>query len=288
VEFGMSPASRVPDDRDPAPRPDLPGGSADPHILDNLRGLLSDGRSAVVATVIATSRSVPRHTGAKMLIVDDGRTIGSIGGGEMESRVLEEAADCLADRSPRILDYELLDPSAGDPGVCGGEVTIYLEPHMPPPTLIVIGCGHVGRAVVSLASWLGFKVIANDDRIDVARELADGLPDHSGVQVLPGTLADVLGDLHLTDNDYGVVVTRNVEVDIQNLPHLLATDVGRVGVMGSRRRWDTTKRSLLDAGVSEADLERVTSPIGMDIGAETPEEIAVSILAQVVDHRRVS
>ena len=159
---------------------------------------------------------------------------------------------------------------------------------MPPPTLIVIGCGHVGRAVVSLASWLGFNVIANDDRIDVARELADGLPAHSGVQVLPGTLADVLGDLHLTDNDYGVVVTRNVEVDIQNLPHLLATDVGRVGVMGSRRRWDTTKRSLLDAGVSEADLERVTSPIGMDIGAETPEEIAVSILAQVVDHRRVS
>jgi len=284
----MSPANRVPADRDPIPRPDLPEGSADPHILDNLRGLLSEGRSVVVATVIATTRSVPRHTGAKMLIVDDGRQIGSIGGGEMESRVLEEAAGCLADRNPRILDYQLLDPNAGDPGVCGGEVTIYLEPHMPPPTLLVIGCGHVGRAVVNLASWLGFHVVANDDRIDVARELADGLPSHSGVQVLPGTLAEVLGGLRLTDNDYGVVVTRNVEVDIQNLPHLLATDVGRVGVMGSRRRWDTTKNSLLDAGVSEADLERVTSPIGMDIGAETPEEIAVSILAQVVDHRRVS
>lgn len=284
----MSPANRVPADRDPIPRPDLPEGSADPHILDNLRGLLSEGRSVVLATVIATTRSVPRHTGAKMLIVDDGRQIGSIGGGEMESRVLEEAAGCLADRNPRILDYQLLDPNAGDPGVCGGEVTIYLEPHMPPPTLLVIGCGHVGRAVVNLASWLGFHVVANDDRIDVARELADGLPSHSGVQVLPGTLAEVLGGLRLTDNDYGVVVTRNVEVDIQNLPHLLATDVGRVGVMGSRRRWDTTKNSLLDAGVSEADLERVTSPIGMDIGAETPEEIAVSILAQVVDHRRVS
>ena len=284
----MSPANRVPADRDPIPRPDLPEGSADPHILDNLRGLLSEGRSVVLATVIATTRSVPRHSGAKMLIVDDGRQIGSIGGGEMESRVLEEAAGCLADRNPRILDYQLLDPNAGDPGVCGGEVTIYLEPHMPPPTLLVIGCGHVGRAVVNLASWLGFHVIANDDRIDVARELADGLPSHSGVQVLPGTLAEVLGGLRLTDNDYGVVVTRNVEVDIQNLPHLLATDVGRVGVMGSRRRWDTTKNSLLDAGVSEADLERVTSPIGMDIGAETPEEIAVSILAQVVDHRRVS
>ncbi|MEC9425541.1 MAG: XdhC family protein [Actinomycetota bacterium] len=284
----MSPANRVPADRDPIPRPDLPEGSADPHILDNLRGLLSEGRSVVLATVIATTRSVPRHTGAKMLIVDDGRQIGSIGGGEMESRVLEEAAGCLADRNPRILDYQLLDPNAGDPGVCGGEVTIYLEPHMPPPTLLVIGCGHVGRAVVNLASWLGFHVVANDDRIDVARELADGLPSHSGVQVLPGTLAEVLGGLRLTDNDYGVVVTRNVEVDIQNLPHLLATDVGRVGVMGSRRRWDTTKNSLLDAGVSEADLERVTSPIGIDIGAETPEEIAVSILAQVVDHRRVS
>ena len=85
-----------------------------------------------------------------------------------------------------------------------------------------------------------------------------------------------------------MVVTRNAQVDVENLPHLLATEVGTVGVMGSQRRWDTTRKSLLDGGVSEADLERVTSPVGIEIGAETPEEIAVSILAQVVDRQRTT
>lgn len=159
---------------------------------------------------------------------------------------------------------------------------------MPPPTILIIGCGHVGRAVVDLASWLGFHVVATDDRIDVAEELAEGLPDESGVVVRPGALADVLADLRLAANDHAVVVTRNVQVDVENLPHLLATEVGTVGVMGSQRRWDTTRKSLLDGGVSETDLERVTSPVGIEIGAETPEEIAVSILAQVVDRQRTT
>ena len=284
----MSPTADIPDDRDPRPRPALLDGAVDPHILNNLRGLLADGQSAVLATIISTTRSVPRRTGAKMLVVDDGRRIGSVGGGEMESRVSEEAVDCLADGCSRLLEYRLVDPGAGDPGICGGEVTIYLEPHMPPPTILVIGCGHVGRAVVDLASWLGFHVVATDDRFDVAEELTEGLPGGSGVVVRPGALADVLVDLRLGADDHAVVVTRNVQIDIENLPHLLATEVGTVGVMGSQRRWDTTRKSLLDAGVSEVNLERVTSPIGIEISAETPEEIAVSILAQVVDRQRTT
>lgn len=282
----MSPSFTPSDNYELRHQPVLQDGAVDPRILSSLLSLLSEGRSVVLATVISTKRSVPRRTGAKMLVADDGHRIGSVGGGEMESRVVEEASHCLADGNSRLLDYRLVDPDSGDPGVCGGEVTIYLEPHMPPPTILVIGCGHVGRAVVDLASWLGFRVIATDDRPEAAESLADGLPSGSNIVVKSGLLTDVLADLELTEADHAVLVTRNVQVDVENLPHLLSTNVGTVGVMGSKRRWETTKESLVAAGVSDSNLERVTSPIGMEIGAETPEEIAVSILAQVVARQR--
>ncbi len=284
----MNPRPDVVGDDEPRPRPALTGGTVDPRILDSLHGLVSEGRSVVLATVIATSRSVPRRAGAKMLVVDDGRRIGTVGGGEMEARVADEAAACLADGRSRLLDYRLVDPGAGDPGVCGGDVTIHLEPHMPPSTVLVIGCGHVGRAVVDLAAWLGFHVVATDDRSDVADGLADGLPAGSTVEVRSGDLSEVLAGVRLGPDDHAVVVTRNAQVDVADLPHLLATGVGTIGVMGSLRRWDTTRQALLDGGADEADLARVTSPVGVEIGAETPEEIAVSILAQVVGHRRTA
>ncbi len=284
----MSGRPNLPDDLDPHLRRFLSGGAVDPRILETLTQLIAEGRSVVSATVIATSRSVPRRPGAKMLVVDDGRCIGTVGGGEMEARVTEEADVCFADGRSRLLEYRLVDPGAGDPGVCGGDVTIHLELHMPSSKVLVIGCGHVGRAVVDLASWLGFHVVAVDDRDEVADGLADGLPEDSTVEVRSGRLAEVLVDVRLGTNDHAVVVTRNAQVDISNLPHLLATEVGSIGVMGSLRRWETTRQALLDNGISEDDLDRVTSPVGVEIGAETPEEIAVSILAQVVGHRRMT
>ena len=282
--------SGLPDDWMSRDRPLLTKGAVDPQILDHLRALLDNGRSAVLATVIATSHSVPRRAGAKMLIADDGSQIGTVGGGEMEARVTDEAATCLANGQARLVEYRLVDPGVGDPGVCGGSVTIHLEPHMPQPTVLVIGCGHVGRAVVDLAQWLGYRVVATDDRLEVAAELADRLSTDStsnAVRVHGGTLRDLLADLQLGPNDYAVAVTRNAQIDVANLPHLLATPVGSIGVMGSLRRWKTTQSALTTAGVEIGDLTRVTSPVGMEIGAETPEEIAVSILAQVVSHRRV-
>ena len=284
----MSDCPNLPEDLAPHPRRLLSGGTIDPGLLETLHCLITEGRSAVLATVIATSRSVPRRAGARMLVVDDGRCIGTVGGGEMEARVTEEADACLADGRSRLLDYRLVDPGAGDPGVCGGDVTIHLELHMPSSKVLVIGCGHVGSAVVDLASWLGFHVVATDDRNEVADGLAGGLPKDSAVEVRPGRLAEVLADVGLGANDHAVVVTRNAQVDVANLPHLLATGVGSIGVMGSLRRWETTRQALLDKGIYEADLDRVTSPVGVEIGAETPEEIAVSILAQVVGYRRMT
>lgn len=251
-------------------------------LIRELLDSVEHGRAVVLATVIATDRSVPRHAGSKMLVYRDGTTRGSIGGGEMEARVVAEALESLADGRTRLLDYELLDPSSGDPGVCGGTVRLYLEPHMPTPTIFVIGCGHVGRAVVDLAHWMGFRVVAYDDRPEhVAPE---SLP-HADV-VVSGDLADAMRQYPPTAETHVVMVTRNVALDLTLLPTVLRSEARSIGLMGSKRRWTTTRLRLLESGIAEEQLQRIQSPIGIELQAETPEEIAVSILAEIVAMRR--
>ncbi|MCJ7753168.1 MAG: XdhC family protein, partial [Thermoanaerobaculales bacterium] len=122
-------------------------GDQDRRVLFELTAAVEAGRPVVLATVVGTRRSTPRRPGTKMLVFGDGETFGTIGGGEMESRVIAAATGALSDRRPQLLEYALVDPTRGDPGICGGEVKIYLEPYMPRHTVYVIGCGHVGRAV---------------------------------------------------------------------------------------------------------------------------------------------
>lgn len=251
-------------------------------LIASLLAGVANGRAGVLATVIATSRSVPRRPGSKMIVWGDGTTSGTIGGGMMEARVVTESEAALADGFTRLITYDLVDPSRGDPGVCGGTVTVYLEPYMPTPTVFVIGCGHVGKAVVELAHWLGFRVVAFDDRAELVSGDAVPLAD---VRVT-GTIADALSVAPITTETHVVLVTRNVAVDLELLPILVATPARSIGVMGSGRRWQTTLSALADAGVRPEALVRVTSPVGLELGAETPEEIAVSILAEIVQLRR--
>ncbi|MGI9604988.1 MAG: XdhC family protein [Acidimicrobiales bacterium] len=253
-------------------------------MIPELAAAIQNGEAVVLATVVRTHRSVPRRHGSKMLVFADGRTVGTIGGGLMEHRVELEAATALSEGTPRLLSYALVDPSDGDPGVCGGEVEIYLEPYMPSPTLFVIGAGHVGKAVVDLGHWLGLRVLLWDDRAD----LIDGLGELDTVEgVHTGAIEKVLDSQTITSADSIVMVTRNVALDVEILPHLLATSAGYVGLMGSNRRWVTTRAALVESGAAEADLDRIHAPIGIEIHAETPEEIAVSILAEVIGNRHV-
>jgi xanthine dehydrogenase accessory factor len=251
-------------------------------ILAELLTAAERGEAVVLATVVDTRRSVPRRAGSKMLIYADGRASGTIGGGEMEARVVSEAGAAHADGRTRLLTYELLDPATGDPGVCGGEVQIYLEPYMPTPTIYVIGCGHVGKAVVELAHWLGFRVVATDDRAALATSELLPMAD----AVVGGSIVEALAVAPVTSETHVVVVTRNVAVDLALLPHLVRTPARSIGVMGSKRRWTTTRSKLIDAGLTEADLARITAPIGLELHAETPQEIAVSILGEIVASRR--
>ncbi|HXZ63234.1 MAG TPA: selenium-dependent molybdenum cofactor biosynthesis protein YqeB [Streptosporangiaceae bacterium] len=246
-------------------------------LLPELLAAIEAREPVALATVVETKRSAPRHAGSKMLVWADGRYSGSVGGGEMEARVIAEARLALADGRTRLLHYELLDPGRGDPGVCGGEVAVYLEPCVPDPTVLVVGCGHVGREVASLAHWLGLRVVATDDRPEMVTR--DRLPDAD--ILIAGPVADAIGAVR-ADQTHAVVVTRSMLVDLDVVPQLLAAGMRSVGVIGSSRRWQTTRARLLARGVPACDLDRVRNPIGLELAAETPREIALSILAEVV------
>ena len=252
--------------------------SEDHRLLSELTGAVQAGDPVVLATVVATKRSVPRRAGTKMLVYGDGRIVGTVGGGEMESRVIAEAKTALRTGRTKLLDYSLLAPDRGDPGVCGGEVQIYLEPHMPAHTVLVVGAGHVGRAVVDLAHWLGYTTVVTDDRAD---RLTEGEMPNADVRIA-GSIEQALATHPITPETSVIVVSRNVDIDVAAIPALLGTPARYIGVMGSDRRWKTTRSLLIDRGLDETALVRIHAPIGIEIGAETLEEIAVSILSEVI------
>jgi xanthine dehydrogenase accessory factor len=235
-----------------------------------------------LATVVGTRRSVPRRAGAKMLVFEDGRQLGTVGGGGLERRVVETACESLVTGRPVTLEVDLVDPARGDPGVCGGTVSVYVEPVMPRPHVVVVGCGHVGSAVIQLAHWLGCRVTAVDDREQVAdpTNLADA------DVVLAGPLTESLAAARIDERSHVIVVTRDVGLDVEVLAGALVTPARTIGVMGSARRWSTARSRLAEQGVPDEQLARVSSPIGLDIDAETPEEIALAIMAEIVGGRR--
>ncbi|MFZ0548623.1 MAG: XdhC family protein [Candidatus Promineifilaceae bacterium] len=247
-------------------------------VLKALVAAQEQGEPAVLATIVRENGSVPRHAGSKMLVYSDGRFIGSVGGGEMESLMIEEALAALADGQPRMVPYQLAEPSQSGPDVYGGEVEIFLEPYQSPATVFVVGCGHVGRAVAYLAGWLGFHVVVTDDRPDlVTPEVVPGASLY-----LAGSIESALDQFKVTAQTYTIIVTRNAEVDRHLLPHLLATPTPYIGIIGSKRRWHETKRLLTEDGITADQLARFHSPVGLELNAETPKEIAVSILAEVI------
>jgi len=249
-------------------------------ILKLLNDAIEAGEPVVLCTVVNTKGSVPRHEGSKMLVYNDGKFEGSIGGGEVESRVLAEALLSFRDGKTRFLTYDLIDPKKGDAGLCGGVLTVFVEPFLELPTVIVVGAGHVGKPIVHLAKWLGFRVVVSDDREVLCTP--DEIP---GADLyLPVSMSKIPEEITLNSRTYLVLVTRGSDVDVEGLPALLQTDVPYIGLIGSKRRWAHTQEKLLENGISKEDINRVKSPIGIFIHAETPNEIAVSIMAEIIDH----
>lgn len=247
-------------------------------VFHALAELEDKNKAGALCTIVKSQGSTPRGTGSKMLVYTDGAIAGTVGGGEMESRVIAEALEAIKDGKPRLLEYDMIDPSRGDPGVCGGQLEVFVEPLQPKPTIVVIGSGHVGKAVAQLAKWLGFHVAVNDDRPEFCTP--EAVPDAD--EYFPIPMAELPGSLEITPWTYLILTTRGANIDVAGLPPLLKTPASYIGVIGSKRRWATTRKKLLEAGVTEEKIDRVRSPIGLELNAETPEEIAVSIMAEII------
>ena len=248
-------------------------------ILDQLLEAQKDGTAVALCIVVETRGAVPRPAGSKMLVYANGRSVGSVGGGELEMRTVEAALESLKDGKTRMIEHSLAAESPNSIGVCGGDVMVYIEPQVTKPILLILGAGHVGQAVAKLAQFLDFRVIVSDDRAELCT--SDVIPGN--VEFLPMLMSEIPAHLPIDERVYIVGTTRGSDVDIEGLPALLEGNPAYVGLIGSKNRWNYTRKALVERNVDPEKIAMVKSPIGLFIKAETPNEIAVSILAEVIE-----
>ena len=240
------------------------------------------GDSVALATIVKATGSTPREAGTKILIYPDGSIVDTIGGGSLEANVIAEAQAALGEGKPRLVCYELRDSEVGDPGICGGEAEIFIEVINPRPTVLIVGTGHVGRSIVGLSSFLGFRTVVLDDRAEFAN--AERLPQAD--EIIVGDIGEQLARFNINPQTHIVIVTRGHEHDRDALRQVVSSPAAYIGMIGSRRKVKMVFGQLQKDGVTEEALATVHAPIGLEIHAETPEEIALSIMAEIVMVRR--
>jgi xanthine dehydrogenase accessory factor len=232
-----------------------------------------------VVTVAATRGSVPREAGAKMIVYSSGKTSGTIGGGKFESLVIAESLEALRGRQPLLKMYPLHEGGTESFGaICGGEVTVFIEPQNAGEAIVLVGGGHCAQAIAKLARECGWHVTIVDDRQEV---LAEDSAAH--MKIGGPSAAEFIASKLWQGDEALIMVSRNFEIDREALHAALQqTGIGYVGMIGSERKVRRVFDELRTRGVSETALATVHAPLGLDIGADSPAEIAVSILAEVM------
>ncbi len=249
-------------------------------IYEEIVRLKKLGRASALATIVESKGSSPQKQGAKMLVRDDGTLLGTLGGGCIEADVVAYAKMAMQDGQPRTVPFELNEREGGL--VCGGTVTVYIEPLVADPRLVILGAGHVGKALAKLARFTGFQVTVADDRSQFANR--DNIPDAH--ELVVSGFPEVFARVPVDRGTYLVIATRGHNHDFEAVQAALRTDAGYIGLLGSRRKKGILINTLKAAGFSQEDIRRVTIPVGLPIGSVTPEEIAVSIMAEVIQRRR--
>ena len=254
-------------------------------FYDEVARLLRGGRVLVVATLSSSHGSTPRRTGAKMIVCDSEETFFSIGGGAFEALVIEDAKEAM--RTGRGFEKEYRFTEQGDEAtgmVCGGVARVLFELVTPPLPLFIFGGGHVGRELAHLTARLGFEVTVVDDRPAYLEE--ERYP--GGVRLLRAGRDFSAGLPEIPPGGYVAVVTRCHKTDLAAVRHAVGRGAAYVGLIGSRRKVRTVLERAEQMGASPQDLRQVRGPIGLPIGAESPEEIAVSIAAEMIAVRHAS
>ncbi len=248
-------------------------------VFEAVTDALERGEPAALVTIVSTTGSTPQRVGAKMLVFADGRMVGTIGGGCYENDAFWKAREAIGNRRPQLVHYELDDDFAQETGlICGGQMSVYIEPIEPSPELYVIGAGHVGFHLANLAHEVGFRVHVVDDREKFAN--TERFPH--AAEVLTEDIPTWLGRTVLQPHAYVVVVTRGHTNDLDAMRALAPRDLRYLGLIGSRAKVARIYDALTAEGMPADALKHVHAPIGLDIGAVTPQEIAVSILAELI------
>src|SRR5438477_2669184 len=252
-------------------------------VLTELVKALERGEEVALVTIVAAQGSTPQRVGAKMLVYPDGRTAGTIGGGCYENDALGKAKEALIARKPRLVKYDLTDDFAEESGlICGGQMTVYIEPVEAAPQLYIVGAGHVGHQLAHVARPVGFRIHVLDDREKFAN--VERFPEAD--EIIVDSIPDWLHKAEIPPSAYVVVVTRGHTHDLDALRSLAARDLRYIGLIGRKAKVKRIYDALLAEGMPTECLQRVHAPVGLDIGAVSPEEIAVSILAELIAVRR--
>ncbi len=250
-------------------------------IYAKMTELLEKDETFALATIVNHQGSVPRHL-AKMIIRKDGSTYGTIGGGCVESDVAGIAQQYLEQgrKGAEVKVFNLVEEEFGGVGMnCGGSIDVSIEILEPSPRLLVCGSGHMAAAIAKVGKMVGFEIVVIDPMAKSEKLKDAGL-------VIPDFVETGLSRVNVTANTYIVIVTRHKD-DLPALRSSMKTNAGYIGLIGSKRRVVQVFQLLAKEGFSEKELNRVNAPIGLEIGAETPEEIAISIIAEIVQHRRI-
>ncbi|MFC1980458.1 XdhC family protein [Chloroflexota bacterium] len=250
-------------------------------IYQEIARLKAEGQEAALVTVISTGGSTPRKEGTKMLVRDDGTILGTIGGGRLEEQVTKEALVAIRKGQTNRLTYHLEE--GGEAGmICGGDLEVFIEPILSTPTLFIFGGGHIALALTKIAKLVGFKIVVIDDRPEFATPMR--FPEAE--QTLAADFGEAFSKLDLIKSSYIVIVTYQHKGDEVALESAVKTEARYVGMIGSRNKNRVLSSHLLAKGIPQELLDRVHAPIGLSINAQTSEEIAVGILAEIILVRR--
>lgn len=251
-------------------------------IFDEIVRMRRAGQRGALATIVHTNGSIPSYESSRMLVREDGSIAGTVGGGCVEAEVWAAAKEVIENEQPRKMTFNLNHDAAYDAGlICGGSLEIFVEPLLPQPTLYLFGAGHISTAVARVAAQAGFAVGIVDDRDTFANP--ERFPMASGIHT---SYEDAFEKIHPTQSSYLVIVTRGHKDDMRVLAWAVDTQARYIGMIGSKRKVVSVYKALVKEGHSPEKFSEVHAPVGLEIGALTPEEIAVSITAELIAVRR--
>jgi xanthine dehydrogenase accessory factor len=252
-------------------------------IYDEIVRLRRLGQKCAVATIVQVNGSIPSYESAKMLVREDGSMLGTIGGGCVEAEVWNAAREVIDTEKPRHLTFSLGQDAAYDNGlICGGQLNIFVEPVTPQPRAYIFGGGHISKNISKMAALAGFSTVVVDDREAFAN--ADRFPEAD--ETYAESYESVFPKLPVTSSSYLIIVTRGHRDDMRVLRWAVTTDARYIAMIGSKRKTISVVHELEKEGSPREMFSKIFAPMGLEIGAETPEEIAVSVVAEMIAVRR--